>query len=140
MTLVIGKAKLDEIIRHALETYPEECCGLLVGKKRDDECVVNNVVRSRNVYEGDRRSRYVVDPLDVYKVEKDAEGLGLMLIGVYHSHPNYPARPSAYDAEVAWPYMRYLIVSVYGGRSGNVTAWLFDKKANGFIEEKIIIL
>ncbi|MEM3066148.1 MAG: M67 family metallopeptidase [Nitrososphaerota archaeon] len=140
MTLVISKSELDEIIRHALETYPEECCGLLVGRKDGGRSVVAKVVRSKNAYIGDRRRRYVVDPLDIYNVEKDAEKQGLMLIGVYHSHPNYPARPSAYDAEVAWPSIRYLIVSIYDGKPEKVTVWLFNEKNKEFLEESMVVL
>ncbi|MEM1991531.1 MAG: M67 family metallopeptidase [Nitrososphaerota archaeon] len=140
MTLVISKADLDEVIRHALETYPEECCGLLVGRKEDERKVIAKVVRSKNVYMGDRRRRYVVDPLDIYNVEKDAEKRGLMLIGVYHSHPDYPARPSAYDAEVAWPSMSYLIVSIYNKGAKEVTAWIFDEKNKEFREESVTII
>ncbi len=137
--ILISKTELDEIIRHALETYPEECCGLLVGKKEDNKKVVTKVIRSKNVYIGDRRRRYVVDPLDIYNVEKVAEKHGLMFIGVYHSHPDYPARPSAYDAEIAWPSISYLIVSIYNKKFDRVTAWFFDNKNKEFLEEHIII-
>ncbi|MCS7136281.1 MAG: M67 family metallopeptidase [Nitrososphaerota archaeon] len=140
MTLIIRKADLDEVIGHALETYPEECCGLLIGRREGDKKVVVRVIKSKNVYVGDRRVRYVVDPLDIYNAEKDAEIHGLMLIGVYHSHPNYPARPSAYDAEVAWPSMTYLIVSIYERKIENVTAWIFYEKNKEFYEESLTIV
>lgn len=140
LTLIISKADLDEIIRHASETYPEECCGLLVGRKEDERKIVAKVIKSKNVYVGDRRRRYVVDPLDIYNAENDAEKHGLMLIGAYHSHPDYPARPSAYDTEVAWPSMSYLIVSVYNNKPEKVTVWTFDKKNKEFLEESITVI
>jgi len=140
LTLIISKTSLDEVIKHALETYPEECCGLLVGKKEGEKKVVIKVVRSKNVYVGDRSKRYMIDALDIYNVEKDAEKHGLMLIGVYHSHPNYLAKPSAYDAEAAWSSISYLIVSIRDKRFDEVTAWVFDKKNEEFLKEDIIVV
>ncbi len=140
MTLIISKINLDEVIKHALETYPEECCGLLVGKREDERKVVVKVVKCKNVYVGDRKRRYMVDALDIYNVEKDAERHGLMLVGIYHSHPDYPARPSVYDAEVAWSSMSYLIVSIRDKRPEEVTAWIFDKKNEEFLREDIIVI
>lgn len=140
MTIIISKADLDEVIRHALEAYPEECCGLLLGRKEDERKVITKAVRSKNVYMGDRRKRYAVDPLDIYNIERDVEKYGLILIGVYHSHPDYPARPSTYDVEVAWSSIVYLIVSVYDKRFEEITAWIFDEKDRKFLEERIIVV
>ena len=139
MALTLGKAELDEIVKHALETYPYECCGLLIRRQSDRKIAVK-AVRSSDVHEGNKRTRYMLDPLEFYRAEKEAEKEGLTVVGVYHSHPDYPPKPSAHDAEEAWPTLSYLIVSVSAGRINSVASWTYDDKKKEFTEEDLTIV
>lgn len=138
--LLIYRKDLEEIFKHALLSYPEEACGLILGKKDDDRRVAVKVKPSKNVYEGDRRRKYMIDPMELYHAEIEAESEGLSTVGIYHSHPDYPAVPSNYDIEMAWPNMVYLIISNSKECVKDFKAWLFDSKSKQFVKYEIVII
>src|SRR5439155_263958 len=80
------------IQEHAIEAFPEECCGFLLGHVGEPKRVIE-ARRGKNVATEDRASRYIVDPLEMLHVDDDARTKGMDLIGIYHSHPNHPAPP-----------------------------------------------
>jgi proteasome lid subunit RPN8/RPN11 len=97
----------DDIVSHARETAPAECCGLLIGA---GEAIVE-AVRTRNIA-GDP-NRFEIDPLDHIRTRRVARSKGLEVLGFYHSHPRSPATPSATDlAEASYPEHVYMIVGV----------------------------
>lgn len=131
--LVAPTAVLREIRAHAEATYPEECCGALVGRVAGGGAV--ELVRSvavENHSAGSRATAYLIPASVVREVESTATGEGLELIGFYHSHPDGPAEPSARDRESAWPWYSYLIVPVDAGRAGGVRAWRLRGDRSGF--------
>src|SRR2546430_14688501 len=86
-------AAVDRAIRnHGQQTYPHECCGALVG--RGDR--VSTAVALANTTEEGPRRRFLVRPSDYREAERRATELGGELLGVYHSHPDHPARASPY--------------------------------------------
>jgi proteasome lid subunit RPN8/RPN11 len=98
---------LDEVIAHARQAAPAECCGLLLGR---GEAVVE-AVRARNI--ADSPARFLMDPRDHFAAQRDARERGLEVLGFYHSHPRSPAIPSATDlAEATYPQHLYAIVSL----------------------------
>ena len=106
----IRKVVFEQIVAHALEERPNECCGLLIGNSE----VVEDAVRARNV----RRSatRFQVEPADHFAAIRKARSTGLEVIGAYHSHPNGPSGPSETDrARLADPTMFHVIVSLAHG-------------------------
>lgn len=105
----ISKSVLDDLIKHTNEEAPEEACGLLLGLTEGHDTVISVSYRARNL-SGSRFS-YEVDPMDTYRALREAESLGLELLGVYHSHPFGDPLPSPVDAERAVPGLVYLIVS-----------------------------
>jgi len=117
---------------HAEECYPNECNGLIVGNA--STMVVANVCRASNVHEEGTRHRYLIDPREQLRVEKEARADGLDVIGAYHSHPDSPAKPSEYDRAHAWPLYVYVIVSVMHGKAGDVKAWSLHENGSGFDE------
>ena len=137
--LKLGRGVLDKILQHCLESYPYECCGLILGREDESSRVVVDVVRVRNVHDEDKRVRYRIDPMEYYEVEKQAEHKGLQIIGIYHSHPNVPARPSQYDLNYSFPWYSYLIVSVSGERINEYRAWVRDDVGSNprFVEQRI---
>ena len=70
-------------------------------------------------------------------LEDELDDKNLLMIGIYHSHPNYPARPSKYDLEHAWPNLSYMVVSVDDGKSTKLTSWRLDSSNKEFVQEKI---
>lgn len=111
---------LAEAIRlHARETYPDECCGALLG--RDGE--VGDILPLPNTTEEGPRRRFLVRPSDYRMAESQAMSTGRELIGFYHSHPDAPARPSQYDLDHAWPSFFYVILAVEQARPAAMTCW-----------------
>jgi proteasome lid subunit RPN8/RPN11 len=92
----IGADLLDEIVAHAREEAPNECCGVLTG--RDGRAT--SLTRTRNRFESP--VRYEVHPDDLYAVYSDAEGRGAAIVAFYHSHVKVPAYPSETDINLAW--------------------------------------
>jgi proteasome lid subunit RPN8/RPN11 len=102
----------EAIRRHGVETYPNECCGALIGS----DGVVRHVAPLPNTTEEGARRRFLIRPTDYTFVEREATRLNQELLGFYHSHPDHPAKPSQYDLDHAFPFFWYVIVSVQQAR------------------------
>ena len=128
---------LDEIRRHGLSAYPEECCGFLIGRAEPAAKRVVDLRRAANAREDSRHNRYEIAPGELLEVEKAAVASGLDILGFYHSHPDHPARPSEFDREHAIPWYSYVILSVASGVPAELTAWTLRRDRSGFDEETI---
>jgi len=124
----IHEKLLKQLRVSALKTYPNECCGLLLGTSRS----IEEIRAAENAANESRHRRYIIHPRDLLEADNYARGLGMELIGVYHSHPDHPARPSAFDRETAIPQYHYLIINVTQGRSGDVTCWRTENWGSEF--------
>jgi len=125
---------VDAAIRaHGVETYPNECCGALIGR---DGVVTATYALPNTTEEGPRR-RFLVRPSDYQEAEKRASQAGGDLLGFYHSHPDHPARPSQYDLDHAWPFFSYVIVSVREGVSQDMTSWRLREDRSEFDPEEL---
>ena len=125
---------VDAAIRaHGVETYPNECCGALIGR---DGHVTSTYALPNTTEEGPRR-RFLVRPSDYREAEKRASQTGGELLGFYHSHPDHPARPSQYDLDHAWPFFSYIIVSVRAGVSEVMTSWRLREDRSAFDPEEL---
>lgn len=133
--LVLRAPAADAIRRHGREAYPFECCGALVGRNG----VVEEAWPLPNVTDEGPRRRFLVSPEDYRRAEAAARARGLELVGFYHSHPDHPARPSAYDLEHAWPVFAYVILSVAGGEPAELTSWRLAPDRGGFIPDELLI-
>lgn len=124
--IIIPDRVLQSITLAAEATYPEECCGLLVGRKMSPDITeVTRAVASPNVATERRHDRFEVDPRLRFDVMRTAT-----IVGHYHSHPDHPAEPSAHDLEMAFePDLVWLIVSVMKGRAIATNA--FQPQADG---------
>ena len=123
----------DVIRRHGSETYPNECCGALIGR----EGVVTAAYPLPNTTEEGPRRRFMVRPQDYRDAERQASEGGAELLGFYHSHPDHPARPSQYDLDHAWPFFSYIIVSVLGGTPDQMTSWRLRDDRSAFDQEDL---
>lgn len=125
MTVALPSALMREIRSHSEAGYPEEICGFLLGSRPStSKFVIEKVVPAANRRTDEARRRYLIGPEEYRTAEGQAELEGLEIAGVYHSHPDAPARPSGYDLEHALPSCAYIIVSVMEGAAGETTAWL----------------
>jgi len=132
--IAIKESAIDSIKRHALEAFPEECCGFMFGSD-DLERVITQTKAANNIVNGNRERRFEVDPLDYMNAEKYADASELDLIGIYHSHPNHPAIPSEHDRKLAVRYFSYVIVSLNRNEVVDMRSWLLDDSEK-FIEEE----
>ncbi len=134
--LIISQKIIDDISAHSKETYPEECCGILVGFDRDGDHIVTESHRARNVAEERRHERYLIDERKLIDVMKGVRGSEADVIGFYHSHPDYPSRPSGFDTETAaWPGYSYLIASVEKQGVVSARSWIMSDDEGEFVEE-----
>ncbi|RJP75146.1 MAG: M67 family peptidase [Candidatus Abyssobacteria bacterium SURF_17] len=134
--LNIPKRVLDDIYEHARETYPEECCGILVGRDAGKDRFITESHRAENMSKERRHERYLVDERKLIEVIKSVRGSQVDVVGFYHSHPDYPSRPSGFDTEsAAWPGYSYLIVSVEADKVVSAQSWQMPDGAESFVEE-----
>ncbi len=111
MPLLITKRALANIISHALESDPDECCGVLLG----DESGAEEARRLKNVHPQPAR-RYEMPPMDLMRVESEAEAKGRKIVAIYHSHTHTQAYPSQTDVNNAvqswWTEPYYVLISL----------------------------
>ncbi len=129
----------EKIRAHGVDTYPHECCGALLGRDEDDGKLreIVEVFPLVNQRDDSPQNRFSVSTRDVIGAEKAADARGLSVVGWYHSHPDHPARPSAYDREHAWPWYSYIIVSVRKGVAKEMTSWRLQEDRERYVAEKI---
>ncbi|MBS1249626.1 MAG: hypothetical protein MAG431_01206 [Chloroflexi bacterium] len=138
MKIIISKKLLHRIHAHGEETYPDEGAGLLLGQNREDARTVSDILMLDNIREDSaRHNRYMLAPEDMLRAEEIAAERGLDVIGVFHSHPDHPNRPSAYDREWALPWFSYLITSVNAGEAVESHSWRLTDDRSTFEEESI---
>ena len=129
---------IDEIRRQAERAYPAECCGVLVGRAGDPKAVLRLVPATNR--RTDDPHRYLIAPDDLRRIEADLRPLRQDVLGCYHSHPDHPAFPSAFDVEQAWPWYSYLIVRVDSGQAAEVASWVLDDDRSTMRSEPIDVL
>jgi len=135
----IAASDLTRIHAHGEQAYPEECCGVLIGRdaKEGEPATVVRVIAAENERVDSRHNRYVISPQSLLRAQRDARAAGLDVVGYYHSHPDHPARPSEFDREHAWPGTSYVIVSVREGKAVDCRSWRLRDDRAAFEEEAI---
>lgn len=155
MGLRLNPAQVQVVRDHGARDYPNECCGVLLGTA-DDCKEVREVQPLRNLrHDAARaqellplddpgreteRNRFLIDPKEQIRVEKEARQRGLDVLGYYHSHPDHPARPSNYDREHAWPWYSYMILSVIQGEPKDLTCWVLSDDRSQFSPEAVEVV
>lgn len=152
-----NKEHLQTIFTHAQNTYPEECCGVIFGHIDCDRKTVVEVIPTQNAWNretaGDfaddninnrpiddinhsKKRRYTIAPQEMLQLQKSARERNVNIIGIFHSHPDYPAVPSEFDRSYAWQEYSYIIVCVQKGQAGDVNSWVLDDNSQ-FQQEEI---
>jgi len=141
MALQIPSDLLQGIHSHGEISYPEEGAGLMIGTFQADQKFVEKLLTFTNAREQSaRHNRYLLTPQDYLQGELEAERLGLDILGVFHSHPDHPNRPSEFDREWAMPWLSYVITSVQDGTATSSRSWVLSEDREHFTEEDIQIL
>ena len=118
--LLIPRGAYDAIRVHGEETYPHECCGVLLGEVDADMTTrtVKEVIRCGNTRLDALHNRYHIDPKELIAAQRRAREAGMDIVGFYHSHPDHPAQWSQTDlAEAHWIGCSYVITSVERGKA-----------------------
>jgi proteasome lid subunit RPN8/RPN11 len=139
-TLHLPAELLDRIRAHGRAAYPEECCGVMIGRldRATGRTDVVRLVAEENQREDEHRhNRYLISPQSVLRADREARAAGLAIVGYYHSHPDHPSRPSDFDRDHAWPDQSYLIVAVADGKPASVQSWRLRDDRSAFDEERI---
>src|SRR5262245_50609638 len=140
MEINLSADYLRQIESHGESTYPNEGAGFLLGSTGDNRVQVVHLLPIENKREAEAQyNRYELSPQDFAKAEMEAEKRTLSLVGVFHSHPDHPARPSEFDREHAWPNFAYLITSIRQGKAEFTTAWRLRADRTAFDEDTITV-
>jgi proteasome lid subunit RPN8/RPN11 len=140
VTLRLPATVSAEVRRRGEQAYPAECCGALLGRMAEGKAKA--VVRLAPVVNRrtDDPHRYLIGSDDLRRLETEARAEGLEILGYYHSHPDHPPRPSAFDTEHAWPWYSYLIVRVEHGRAAEMASWVLDDERPVMCPESLEVL
>ena len=135
--------------QHGEETYPHECCGVLLGHFDGDSSesvsksvskTVSRVARCGNTRADSPHNRYHIDPRDLIRIQREGRERGEDIVGFYHSHPDHPAQWSPTDlAEAHWFGCSYVITSVDKGTATITNSFELagtDEADKKFVEEK----
>ena len=139
--LRIPQSALEELRRHGEETYPNECCGVLLGGLEGEARRVRKVERCDNTRSDAPRTRYNIDGKELLRIQREARERGEEVVGFYHSHPDHPARWSRTDlAEAHWTGCSYVITAIEGGLAGRTCSFQLagtGEEDKCFLDEEI---
>ncbi len=140
-TLSLSKSVFDAIRAHGEQTYPNECCGALLGTSTPEGWQVRQAVRAGNTRTDSAHNRYNISPGELVKIEREARQQGLGIAGFYHSHPDHPAQWSPTDfAEAHWLGCSYVITAVAKGQATVTNSFMLagaTEEDKQFIQEEI---
>ena len=116
MSLILSRALYDDLRAHGEATYPNECCGILLGRADTDAIRVTTLIPAGNTRTDSAHNRYHIAPEELIAAQRQARNSGLDIVGFYHSHPDHPAQYSTTDfAEAHWFGCAYVITAVEKG-------------------------
>ena len=139
--LKVSQAVYDALRAHGEETYPHECCGVLLGQMAGNTRIVTSTARAGNTRTDSAHNRYNIDPKDLIRIQREGRDRGEDIVGFYHSHPDHPAQWSQTDfAEAHWFGCSYVITGVENGRATITNSFELsgmDEANKKFLNEKI---
>jgi proteasome lid subunit RPN8/RPN11 len=128
-----------EMVAHAQATYPNECCGAMLGAIDDGQKTVRIALPLENAYAGAHGSRYELRPEDLLRADKDARSRKLDLVGIYHSHPDCDAYFSQTDLKNSCPWYSFVVLSIRNGAFDHANSWLPDAEQTKAEREELTI-
>jgi proteasome lid subunit RPN8/RPN11 len=139
--LKLSQSAYVSLRQHGEETYPHECCGVLLGHFDDNGSrTVSRIARCGNTREDSPHNRYHIDPKELIRIQREGRERGEDIVGFYHSHPDHPAQWSPTDlAEAHWFGCSYVITSVEKGVATITNSFELvgsDEADKKFVDEK----
>ena len=120
----IEKDAWAAMVAHARATYPNECCGVMLGRAGGDDKAVVTAIPLENAYPGAQRERYELRPEDLLFAEREARRQSMDLVGIFHSHPDCDAYFSATDLKNSCPWYSFVVISIRKGEFDHANSWL----------------
>ena len=127
-----------DMVRHAEHSYPNECCGVMLGGNRDGKKIVTQARSLENSFAGEQGERYEIRPRDLLEAERLARDAGLELIGIFHSHPDCDAYFSKTDLQNSCPWYSFVVLSIQHGKFDHANSFLPDIDQTFAEEEELI--
>ena len=127
-----------EMVAHARATYPDECCGAMLGRVDGDQKEVLIAMRLANSSAGSQAARYELRPEDLLAADKEARRQGLDLVGIYHSHPDCGAYFSETDLKNSCPWYSFIVLSIQKGEFDHANSWLPNAEQTAAEKEELI--
>jgi proteasome lid subunit RPN8/RPN11 len=116
----------EMMVRHAELTYPNECCGAMLGRLNGGSKLVKEAIPMENAYAGEQAARYELRPEDLLEADHQARARGLDLIGIFHSHPDCDAYFSTTDLKNSCPWYSFVVLSIQNGKFNHANSFLPD--------------
>ena len=129
---------IENELKTAVEHSDEERCGFLFGVEEEDKRIITETMVVENISPLNRKKTFEISADDYIRAEKYSEENNLRLLGIFHSHINYPAIPSEYDRVAAQPYFSYVILSAINKRVDSIRSWRINDNIQ-FEEEQLSI-
>lgn len=133
----IEKNAWARMLAHARETYPNECCGAMLGVVNGQEKTVQVAMPLDNAYGGEQRRRYELRPEDLLAADREARGRQMDLLGIYHSHPDCDAYFSDTDLKNSCPWYSFVVLSVREGEFDHANSWLPNAEQTAAEKEQL---
>ena len=126
-----------QMVEHARSTYPNECCGAMIGTVGDDGKIVRVAMRLENAFEGAQAARYELRPEDLLKADREARSRQMDLVGIYHSHPDCGAYFSETDLKNSCPWYSFVVLSIHKGEFDHANSWLPNPEQTAAEKEEL---
>jgi len=126
------------MVAHAQRTYPNECCGAMLGTIDGDTKDVSESIALENAFAGTQAERYELRPEDLLAADKAARDRGMDLIGIYHSHPDCDAYFSTTDLKNSCPWYSFVVLSIQKGGFHHANSWLPNVDQTAAEKEELV--
>lgn len=134
----IEKNPWQAMLLHAERTYPNECCGAMLGRIHTEKKLVTAALPLENSFSGEQKARYELKPEDLLEADRAARARGLDLIGIFHSHPDCDAYFSETDLKHSCPWYSFVVLSVQNGKFDHARSFLPDADQTRADNEELI--
>ena len=126
------------MVAHARQTYPNECCGAMLGSTDGESKTAKTAIALENSFEGAQAARFELRPQDLLAADKAARAQGMDLIGIYHSHPDCDAYFSPTDLQNSCPWYSFVVLSIQKGEFHHANSWLPNVDQTAAAKEELV--
>jgi proteasome lid subunit RPN8/RPN11 len=126
------------MVSHARQTYPNECCGAMLGSINGADKIVRAALPLENAFDGVQAVRYEIRPQDLLAAGRAAHERHMDLIGIYHSHPDCGACFSPTDLRNSCPWYSFVVLSIRKGVFHHAASYLPNFEQTEATQEELI--